>query len=215
MDQKPAEEVPLQEHRRWSYSTTGSQLQFPETDAEDAQSHGLPDEAQSHEPAEEIQNGPPETAAAMPKEEPSSPKTEVPSATTQPAAAAPKVQPSKPASSTSNKDADDDLYVDPGVQPAPAQQSQSKWMKRLRRACAPRGNGEYKVPMEIVKDFKDLDKRNHVFKIFEKCGYDPVAQLHLIYLLQIVWPCRAAGCFHSQNYENLRRDSRKHCGDRV
>ena len=141
MDQKPAEEVPLQEHRRWSYSTTGSQLQFPETDAQDAQSHGQPDEA-------------PKSPAAMPKKEPSSPKTEVPSATTQPAAAAPKVQPSKPASSTSNKDADDDSYVDPGVQPPPAQQSQSKWMKRLRRACAPRGNGEYKVPMEIVKDFK-------------------------------------------------------------
>ena len=43
--------------------------------------------------------------------------------------------------------------------------------RRLRRVMAPRSNGEYKVPEQAVKDWKNLETRPRLMAVFEKCGY--------------------------------------------
>ena len=42
---------------------------------------------------------------------------------------------------------------------------------RLRRVVAPRANGTYLVPKEVVEIWKDKDKRDSLRSMFEKCNH--------------------------------------------
>lgn len=72
------------------------------------------------------------------------------------------------------QDAGPDQYLDSGatgleVQP-PTFLSAAAADQRLRRLMTPKANGEYKVPMEVVNQYKE--SKDSVQKLFEKCGHD-------------------------------------------
>ena len=75
----------------------------------------------------------------------------------------------------------DDEYVEPAEMhaPPPEQVSKKTLMKRLDRICTPKADGSYKVPMEIINSYKNLESREQVYRAFEKCGCepDPLARL--------------------------------------
>lgn len=54
---------------------------------------------------------------------------------------------------------------------------------RLRRVCEPNSKGEYKVPKDIVDQFKDKESRSNLEKMFEKCGNNPDKGQGLTFLL--------------------------------
>ena len=45
--------------------------------------------------------------------------------------------------------------------------------ERLRRVFCPRMDGTYKVPEELVRDWKSKTKRGSIEAMFEKVGCDP------------------------------------------
>lgn len=57
--------------------------------------------------------------------------------------------------------------------PPPKQLSASAIDKRLRRLMTPRASGTFKVPQEVVDQWRDVATREKVMSMFEKCGYDP------------------------------------------
>ena len=57
-------------------------------------------------------------------------------------------------------------------QPPPPKLSQGAINKRLYRICQPRADGSFKVPREVVEDYRDLGKRDNVVALFEKVGYN-------------------------------------------
>ena len=76
---------------------------------------------------------------------------------------------------------DDDEYEAPVEDhPPPPLISKATLMKRLARICAPKADGTYKVPLEIIQTHKNLDTRDEVYRAFEKCGGDPVLPSRLL-----------------------------------
>ncbi|CAE7923883.1 unnamed protein product, partial [Symbiodinium necroappetens] len=68
----------------------------------------------------------------------------------------------------------DDDYVEPeDACPPPEQVSKKTLMKRLDRICTQKADGTYKVPMEIISSYKNLESREQVYRAFEKCGCEP------------------------------------------
>ena len=56
----------------------------------------------------------------------------------------------------------------------PAKLSTGAIDRRLRRIVTPKSNGDFKVPDEIVRQFKgDKEERDKLFAAFEKVGYRP------------------------------------------
>ncbi|OLP74858.1 hypothetical protein AK812_SmicGene45483 [Symbiodinium microadriaticum] len=55
----------------------------------------------------------------------------------------------------------------------PKQLSKQAVDRRLYRVVQPKTNGEYKVPKEVVDEYKDKDRRPKLMSMFEKLGYDP------------------------------------------
>ena len=92
-------------------------------------------------------------------------------------------EPRKPDPSTQAKgkqssktEPDDEEYRAPVEDfPPPAAVGRATLMKRLARICAPKEDGTYKVPMEIIQTHKNLETRDDVYRAFEKCGCDPVS----------------------------------------
>ncbi|CAE7379893.1 PU1 [Symbiodinium sp. CCMP2456] len=77
-----------------------------------------------------------------------------------------------PSSKAAPKPTEQDDEYDPGeetVQP-PEQVSKATLMKRLARLCAPREDGTYKIPMDVIDSYKNLSSRDQVYRSFEKCG---------------------------------------------
>lgn len=42
---------------------------------------------------------------------------------------------------------------------------------RLRRVLSPNATGDFKVPVEVIKDFEG-DNKERLYSLFEKSGYD-------------------------------------------
>ncbi|CAE7272050.1 unnamed protein product, partial [Symbiodinium microadriaticum] len=65
-----------------------------------------------------------------------------------------------------------DEEYDPGDKPVdpPAQVNKATLMKRLARLCAPREDGTYKIPQDVIDTYKNLSSRDEVYRSFEKCG---------------------------------------------
>ena len=66
-----------------------------------------------------------------------------------------------------------DQEDEPETPVAPTMLTQAAANARLRRVCTPNSKGEYKVPQQVVDQFKDLAKRLDLMKIFEKVGHNP------------------------------------------
>lgn len=55
----------------------------------------------------------------------------------------------------------------------PAELSKAAVDKRLRRIMKPFADGTLKIPIEVIHQWRDVDQRDKVKAVFEKCGYDP------------------------------------------
>ena len=67
-------------------------------------------------------------------------------------------------------DSDDAMDESDNENP-PVKITKSAVNKRLRRVMQQRSNGSYKVPREMVDQYRDLDQRDSVFALFERCGF--------------------------------------------
>ena len=79
-----------------------------------------------------------------------------------------KAAPSQPKEQEDEYDPGEDTVL------PPPQVSKATLMKRLARLCAPREDGTYKIPMDVIETYKNLGSRDEVYRSFEKCGCDPV-----------------------------------------
>ena len=61
----------------------------------------------------------------------------------------------------------------PEIPPPPEKLTEAAVDRRLRRVVERKADGTYKVPKEVVEQFKDKHKRPELFAAFEKCGYKP------------------------------------------
>ncbi|CAK9035003.1 unnamed protein product [Durusdinium trenchii] len=92
---------------------------------------------------------------------------------------------------------------------------------RLRRVCEPNSKGEYKVPKDIVDQFKDKESRSNLEKMFEKCGNNPerfIAKVKRIYQNIDEFTCEANYEYMSEQdmidakwSERKRQGVKKHC----
>lgn len=55
----------------------------------------------------------------------------------------------------------------------PVLMNNKKFQERLRRVFQPRLDGTYKVPEELIRDYKSKAKRGSIEAMFEKVGCDP------------------------------------------
>ena len=87
-----------------------------------------------------------------------------------------KSQPKRLLPTSKAKAKEQDEEHDPGDKPVdpPAQVNKATLMKRLARLCAPREDGTYKIPLDVIDTYKNLSSRDEVYRSFEKCGCDPV-----------------------------------------
>ena len=111
----------------------------------------------------------------LPERQDLAPSQEIPSAqesppAQKPAPSQPKEASSKPAEVPGKRAG----YKAPNAIKPPGEMNHSAMMKRLRRIVTPKENGEFKVPKEVVDEFHDKEKRENVWRAFEKSGYDPV-----------------------------------------
>lgn len=58
-----------------------------------------------------------------------------------------------------------------------AELSEGAIYKRMRRVFTPRADGTYLVDEEFVRKWKDLDTRDELNILFEKCDYNPDTRL--------------------------------------
>ena len=69
----------------------------------------------------------------------------------------------------------DDMVEEPQgqkEQKPPLKMTAGAIYKRLNRICTPKQNGQYKLPAEVIEDYKDPARRQKVYLMFEKSGYD-------------------------------------------
>ena len=62
---------------------------------------------------------------------------------------------------------------DPNMPKPPQKLSPGAVDKRLRRVMTPKVDGSYKVPQQVIDEWKDLDTRDRVRALFEKTAYCP------------------------------------------
>ena len=92
--------------------------------------------------------------------------------------------------------------------------------RRLRRIMQPRTNGEFKVPMEVVENWRDHEKRSQVKLMFEKAGYHPVGLLmtaSCLLLIFVICPLNtqlcdpSRSCLSSVSVVSMRRSKSRRC----
>lgn len=85
----------------------------------------------------------------------------------------------------------------PSELPPPEQLSYGAVDKRLRRIMTPRANGDFKVPQQVVEQWKNKNTRPKVMSLFEKSGYQPdwVGAGSVQILLGFVFMRRMFGAF--------------------
>ena len=90
----------------------------------------------------------------------------------------------------------------------PKQLSKQAVDRRLYRVVQPKTNGEYKVPKEVVDEYKDKDRRPKLMSMFEKLGYDPAswAELPLI-ISAVLGVLMHTSCNHPLRSFSSRRSS--------
>ena len=54
----------------------------------------------------------------------------------------------------------------------PPQLSDNAVKARLRRVFLPRADGSYLVPEDLVKEYKNINTRDRIQALYEKCGYN-------------------------------------------
>ena len=63
-----------------------------------------------------------------------------------------------------------DIPKDPPLPPPSI--TERKIKERLRRIFTPHADGSYKVPLEMVEEYKCLERRGKIMALFEKVGFD-------------------------------------------
>ena len=113
---------------------------------------------------------------------------------------------------------DEEEYEDDkGIAP-PAKLSKGAIQKRLYRIMQPRSDGSFKVPQELLDQYRDPEKRDGVINLFEKTGYEPAGILNIFFffkqsLLQrkhfpVSFCFAVADRLHPQSEKDLRTDRR-------
>ncbi|CAE7252231.1 unnamed protein product [Symbiodinium sp. CCMP2592] len=191
----PAPSQPTPEKKNTSSEPGASQPEAVEQAALGSQSKSEAPAVETSQPEKPDTSEAPAVAKTSQPEKPDTSKAPPVAKTSQPekpdTSKAPPVaktsQPEKPGTNTrpTNKDTKDpkatknepeeDEYVAPVEDhPPPPPISKATLMKRLARICAPKADGTYKVPLEIIQTHKNLESRDDVYRAFEKCGGDPV-----------------------------------------
>ncbi|CAE7378405.1 bigA [Symbiodinium sp. CCMP2592] len=196
----PAPSQPTPEKKNTSSEPGASQPEAVEQAALGSQSKSEAPAVETSQPEKPDTSEAPAVAKTSQPEKPDTSKAPPVAKTSQPekpdTSKAPPVaktsQPEKPGTNTrpTNKDTKDpkatknepeeDEYVAPVEDhPPPPPISKATLMKRLARICAPKADGTYKVPLEIIQTHKNLESRDDVYRAFEKCGGDPASPSRL------------------------------------
>ena len=68
-------------------------------------------------------------------------------------------------------DSEDESELIKAPEPPP-QLSDNAVKARLRRVFLPRADGSYLVPEDLVKEYKNINTRDRIKSLYEKCGYN-------------------------------------------
>ena len=78
---------------------------------------------------------------------------------------------------------EEEEYEDEQAKPPPKQLSKAAIQKRLYRIMQPKSDGTFKVPQEVLDNYRDPEKRDDVINLFEKSGYEPAGICVCLFLL--------------------------------